>query len=160
MNNIRWMSKKSAGILLYRTSKKILEVFLVHPGGPFWKNKDAGAWSIPKGEFDDNEKPLDAAIREMQEETGISLKGDFIELTPIKQKSGKLVFAFAKNFDLDPSQIKSNEFEMEWPPKSGKKKMFPEIDRADWFDIKTAKEKINQAQAELIAELQKELKNV
>lgn len=153
------MPQKSAGILLYRTSNNGLEVFLVHPGGPFWKNKDAGSWSIPKGEFGDNEKPLDAAIREMKEETGITLNGEFIKLTPIKQKSGKLVFAFAKEFDLDPAQIKSNEFEMEWPPKSGEKKMFPEIDKADWFDIKTAKEKINQAQVELIAELQKKLKN-
>jgi len=147
------MSKKSTGILLYRTSNKVLEVFLVHPGGPFWKNKDEGAWSIPKGEFDDDENPLNAAIREMKEETGVVLKGDFIELTPIKQKSGKLVYAFAKEHDLDPSHVKSNEFEMEWPPKSGKKKMFPEIDKAEWFDIKTAREKIITAQSALIDEL-------
>jgi predicted NUDIX family NTP pyrophosphohydrolase len=153
------MSKKSAGILLYRTTAKVLEVFLVHPGGPFWKNKDDGAWSIPKGEFDDGEKPLDAAIREMKEETGVILKGDFIELTPVKQKSGKLVYAFAKEYDLDPSQIKSNEFEMEWPPKSGKKKMFPEIDKAEWFDIKMAKEKILEAQWALVEELKANLKN-
>ena len=153
------MSKKSAGILLYRLNNKSLEVFLVHPGGPFWKNKDAGAWSIPKGEFDDNEAPLDAAIREMKEETGLSLKGDFIELTPIKQKSGKLVYVFAKQHDLDPSQIKSNEFEIEWPPKSGKKKSFPEIDKADWFDSKTAKEKIIPAQSSLIEELAIKLKS-
>ena len=152
------MPQKSAGILLYRISKKYLEIFLVHPGGPFWKNKDVGAWSIPKGEFDDNEKPLDAAIREMSEETGITLKGDFIELTPVKQKSGKLVYAFAKEHDVDPSQIKSNEFEIEWPPKSGKKKLFPEIDRAEWFDIKTAKEKIISAQSSLIEELAIKLK--
>jgi predicted NUDIX family NTP pyrophosphohydrolase len=147
------MSKKSAGILLYRIKNKNLEVLLVHPGGPFWKNKDEGAWSIPKGEFDDNEKPLDAAIREMKEETGVILKGNFIELTPVKQKSGKLVYAFAKEHDPDLSQIKSNEFEMEWPPKSGNKKMFPEIDKAEWFDIKTAKEKINQSQINLLEEL-------
>jgi len=153
------MSKKSAGILLYRITNKNLEVLLVHPGGPFWKNKDAGSWSIPKGEFDDDEKPLDAAIRELKEETGIALRGDFIELTPIKQKSGKLVYAFAKEHDIDPSQIKSNEFEIEWPPKSGKKKMFPEIDKAEWFDIETSKEKINQAQVNLIAELGKKLGN-
>ena len=152
------MSKKSAGILLYRTSKKSLEVFLVHPGGPFWKNKDEGAWSIPKGEFDE-EEPLDAAIREMKEETGVVVKGNFIELTPIKQKSGKLVYAFAKEHDLDPSQIKSNEFEMEWPPGSGKKQSFPEIDKAEWFDIKTAKEKIIVAQYVLIDELKNRLKN-
>jgi predicted NUDIX family NTP pyrophosphohydrolase len=153
------MSKKSAGILLYRTTTKVLEVFLVHPGGPFWKNKDDGAWSIPKGEFDDGERPLNAAIREMKEETGVALDGDFIELTPVKQKSGKLVYAFAKEYDLDPSQIKSNEFEMEWPPKSGKKKMFPEIDKAEWFDIKMAKEKILEAQWALVEELKASLKN-
>ena len=147
------MPQKSAGVLLYRIRNKNPEVLLVHPGGPFWKNKDEGAWSIPKGEFDDNERPLDAAIREMKEETGVVLKGDFIELNPVKQKSGKLVYAFAKEHDLDPSQIKSNEFEMEWPPKSGKKKMFPEIDKAEWFDIKTAKEKIIAAQKSFIDEL-------
>lgn len=152
------MSRKSAGILLYRIINKHLEVFLVHPGGPFWKNKDAEAWSIPKGEFDDNEKPLDAAIREMKEETGIALKGDFLELTPVKQKSGKLVYAFAKEYDLDPSEIKSNEFEMEWPPKSGKKKSFPEIDKAEWFDLKAAKVKIVVAQWNLVEELAKKLK--
>jgi predicted NUDIX family NTP pyrophosphohydrolase len=151
------MSKKSAGILLYRLNNKTLEVFLVHPGGPFWKNKDEGAWSIPKGEFDENEEPLAAAIREMKEETGVIVKGDFIELTPIKQKSGKLVYAFAKEHDLDPSKIKSNEFEMEWPPKSGKKKMFPEIDKAEWFDLKAAKEKINPGQISLLEELKKKL---
>lgn len=147
------MPQKSAGVLLYRIRNKNPEVLLVHPGGPFWKNKDEGAWSIPKGEFDDNERPLDAAIREMKEETGVVLKGDFIELNPVKQKSGKLVYAFAKEHDLDPSQIKSNEFEMDWPPKSGKKKMFPEIDKAEWFDIKTAKEKIIAAQTSFIDEL-------
>ena len=151
------MSKKSAGILLYRTTKKNLEIFLVHPGGPFWKNKDAGAWSIPKGEFD-NEEPLDAAIREMNEETGIIVKGSFIELTPVKQKSGKLVYAWALEHDIDPSQVKSDEFEMEWPPKSGKKKSFPEIDRAEWFDLETAKEKILGAQWPLVEELREKLK--
>lgn len=153
------MPQKSAGILLYRIKNKNLEVLLVHPGGPFWKNKDEGAWSIPKGEFDGDEKPLDAAIREMNEETGVTLSGDFIELTPVKQKSGKLVYAFAKEYDLDPSQIKSNEFEMEWPPKSGKKKMFPEIDKAEWFDIKTAKEKITPAQTDLVDELESKIGN-
>ena len=147
------MPQKSAGVLLYRIQTKRVEVLLVHPGGPFWKNKDAGAWSIPKGEFDDNEKPLDAATREMKEETGVILEGDFIELTPIKQKSGKLVFGFAKEYDIDPSQIKSNEFEMEWPPKSGQRKSFPEIDKAAWFDLKTAKEKIVPTQAAFIDEL-------
>ena len=147
------MSKKSAGILLYRTKNKIVEVLLVHPGGPFWIKKDAGAWTIPKGELNEDEEPFDAAVREMKEETGIILKGNSLELTPVKQKAGKLVYAWANEQDVDPSEIKSNEFEIEWPPKSGKKKLFPEIDKADWFDIKTAKEKINPGQLPLIEEL-------
>ena len=151
------MPQKSAGILLYRFKNNILEVLLVHPGGPFWKNKDEGAWSIPKGEFDDNEKALDAAIREMKEETGIVINGSFIELSPVKQKAGKLIYAFAKEYDLDTTQIKSNEFEMEWPPKSGKKKMFPEIDKAEWFTIKAAKEKINSGQWPLVEELSEKI---
>ena len=151
------MSKKSAGILLYRIKNKILEVLLVHPGGPFWIKKDAGAWTIPKGELNENEEPFDAAIREMKEETGIVLIGDFIALAPVKQKGGKLVYAWANEHDVDPSEIKSNEFEIEWPPKSGKKKLFPEIDKADWFDIKTAKEKMNAGQLPFIEELIKKL---
>ena len=153
------MSKKSAGILLYRIKNKMLEVLLVHPGGPFWIKKDAGAWTIPKGELNVDEEPFDAAIREMKEETGIILKGNFIELTPVKQKGGKLVYAWAKEQDVDLSDIKSNEFEMEWPPKSGKKKIFPEIDKADWFDLKTAKEKMNAGQLPLIEELIIKLKS-
>ena len=153
------MSKKSAGILLYRIKNKMLEVLLVHPGGPFWIKKDAGAWTIPKGELNVDEEPFDAAIREMKEETGIILKGNFIELTPVKQKGGKLVYAWAKEQDVDLSDIKSNEFEMEWPPKSGKKKLFPEIDKADWFDLKTAKEKMNAGQLPLIEELIIKLKS-
>jgi len=151
------MSKKSAGILLYRTKNKILEVLLVHPGGPFWLKKDEGAWTIPKGELNADEEPFDAAIREMKEETGIILKGNFIELTPAKQKGGKLVYAWAKEQDVDLSEIKSNEFEIEWPPKSGKKRFFPEIDKGAWFDIKNAKEKINSGQLLLIEELIKKL---
>jgi predicted NUDIX family NTP pyrophosphohydrolase len=153
------MSKKSAGILLYRIKNKMLEVLLVHPGGPFWIKKDAGAWTIPKGELNENEEPFDAAMREMKEETGIILKGNFIELTPVKQKGGKLVYAWAKEQDVDLLDIKSNEFEMEWPPKSGKKKLFPEIDKADWFDLKTAKEKMNAGQLPLIEELIIKLKS-
>jgi predicted NUDIX family NTP pyrophosphohydrolase len=151
------MSKKSAGILLYRIKNKILEVLLVHPGGPFWIKKDAGAWTIPKGELNENEEPFDAAIREMKEETGILLIGDFIALAPVKQKGGKLVYAWANEHDVDPSEIKSNEFEIEWPPKSGKKRSFPEIDKAEWFDIKTAKEKMNAGQLPLVEELIKKL---
>jgi predicted NUDIX family NTP pyrophosphohydrolase len=147
------MAKQSAGILLYRIIENQLQVFLVHPGGPFFKNKDEGIWSIPKGEFADDEKPLDAAKREFLEETGQSISGDFIELTPIQQKGGKIVYAWAVEGDIDHETIFSNTFEMEWPPRSGKRQSFPEIDRAAWFDMETAKKKINAAQSELIKEL-------
>jgi predicted NUDIX family NTP pyrophosphohydrolase len=146
--------KQSAGILVYRLIKKKPEVFLVHPGGPFWKNKDAAAWSIPKGEFEDDEPALKAAQREFEEETGIKPTGKFIELQPVKQKSGKTVYAWALEANIDPSTIKSNLFEMEWPPKSGKKASFPEIDRADWFDMATGKEKINAYQVPLLEQLE------
>jgi predicted NUDIX family NTP pyrophosphohydrolase len=149
------MKKKSAGILLYRIRNKKMEVLLVHPGGPFWKSKDEGAWTIPKGEADDNEDLLATAIREFEEETGTALKGSFIELTPVKQKSGKLVYAWAIEGDLNEKKISSNTFEIEWPPKSGKMQSFPEIDRAEWFTITQAKEKINAAQVALLDELAK-----
>lgn len=145
-------SKKSAGILLYRLVNGQTQVLLAHPGGPLWKNKDTGAWTIPKGEFDEDEGPLDAANREFTEETGIALYGEFIELTPVKQKSGKLVYAWALEFDIEASAVQSNVFEMEWPPKSGKLKRFPEIDRAAWFGLSDAKQKINPAQVALIEE--------
>jgi predicted NUDIX family NTP pyrophosphohydrolase len=146
--------KQSAGILVYRLVKKKPEVLLVHPGGPLWKNKDAAAWSIPKGEFEDDEPALKAAQREFEEETGIKPTGKFIELQPVKQKSGKTVYAWALEAEIDPSIIKSNLFEMEWPPKSGKKASFPEIDRADWFDMTTGKEKINAYQVPLLEQLE------
>ena len=147
------MSKKSAGILLFKLDKN-LQVFLVHPGGPFWKNKDAGAWSIPKGEFAEDEKPLDAAIREFEEETAIKLSGDFIELKPIKQKAGKIVYAWAVNGDIDPSgMICNTTVQMEWPPKTGKQISFPEVDKGEWFTTDVVKEKINSSQAALIDEL-------
>lgn len=152
------MGKKSAGILVYRNKKDITEFFLVHPGGPFWKNKDEGAWSIPKGEFADDEDPLNAAKREFKEETGQAIDGAFISLTPVKQKSGKIIYAWAVEADIDPAAIKSNLFEMEWPPKSGKKQEFPEVDRAEWFTTEQAKEKINTSQAALIEELINSLK--
>ena len=145
--------KKSAGILVYRRKQDGIEFLLVHPGGPFWKNKETGAWSIPKGEFTDEEEPLAAAIREMQEETGITVSGDFIELTPRKQKSGKLVYAWSIEKDMDATSIKSNEFDLEWPPRSGKMIRIPEVDRAAWFDEAMAKEKINPGQAAFIDEL-------
>ena len=147
------MSKKSAGILLFRLVNKKPELFLVHPGGPFWAKKDEGAWSIPKGEFDDSEDALEAAKREFSEETGVNIEGEFIVLSPAKQKSGKTVYAWAVEGDIDPSKIKSNHFEMEWPPRSGKMKSFPEIDKAAWFDVKEALQKINSGQASLIREL-------
>ena len=147
------MAKKSAGILLYRIENKVPEVFLVHPGGPFWAKKDQGAWSIPKGEFDDIEDPLDAAKREFEEETGMKISGEFIDLNPIKQKSGKIVYAWAIEGNIDPAKIKSNEFEIEWPPKSGKMKTFPEIDKAEWFNLHDAKKKIIESQSALIREL-------
>ena len=152
------MPQKSAGILLYKVEKKILKIFLVHPGGPFWVKKDEGAWSVPKGEFEVGEDPLDAAKREFEEETGIKISGDFLELAPIKQKSGKIVYAWVVEGDVDVSKIKSNEFEMEWPPKSGKMKSFPEIDKAAWFNLNEARKKIIDAQSALILELETMLK--
>ena len=147
------MAKQSAGILIYRKGNTGLEVLLVHPGGPFWAKKDWGAWSIPKGEFDDDEEPLDAAKREIEEETGIKVSGNFIELSPVRHKSGKLVYAWALQKDVDPEFITSNSFEIEWPPKSGQKKSFPEIDKAAWFDTDEAKKKIIEGQAPLLSEL-------
>lgn len=128
-------------------------MLLAHPGGPFWKNKDAGAWSIVKGEYNDDEEPLSAAKREWQEETNLALPGKFIPLKPVRQKSGKEILAWAIEADIDPAHIKSNDFEIEWPPKSGRKQSFPEIDRAEWFSVEAAKEKINPKQAALIQEL-------
>ena len=147
------MSKTSAGILLYRVKNNRLEVLLVHPGGPFWKNKDQGAWTIPKGEPGTNEPLLAAAIREFQEETGITITGQLIELSPIKQKSGKWVHGWALEKDIDETKIKSNSFELEWPIRSGKIQSFPEIDKAVWYGIEEAKEKINPAQIPLLEEL-------
>lgn len=131
-------------------------VFLVHPGGPFWVRKDAGAWSIPKGEFIE-EEPLTAAKREFFEETGMKVDGDFIPLSPITQKNGKVVHAWAVNADIDSEKVRSNTFEMEWPLGSGKKKEFPEIDKAGWFSLDEGIEKINPAQAGLIRELREKL---
>jgi predicted NUDIX family NTP pyrophosphohydrolase len=146
------MAKQSAGILLYRRKRDQLEVLLVHPGGPFWAKKDQGAWSIPKGEYED-EDALAAAKREFEEETGIPIEGEILALSPQKQKGGKLVDAWAVEGDLDAERVRSNTFEMEWPPKSGKKQQFPEIDKAGWFPVATALEKINPGQAAFIHEL-------
>ncbi|MEA1886334.1 MAG: NUDIX domain-containing protein [Bacteroidota bacterium] len=151
------MAKKSAGILLYRFTKGIFEVLIVHPGGPYWAKKDKGAWSIPKGEFDDKEDPLEAAIREFNEELGLEIKGDFISLTPVKQPGGKTVFAYAVEKDFDNSGFTSNTFSLEWPPNSGKIQEFPEVDKAGWYDYETSKRKINKAQAVIIEELAEKL---
>lgn len=145
--------KKSAGILLYKRVNKQLFVLLVHPGGPFWKNKDVGHWSIPKGEFNDEENAFDAAIREFEEETGTRLDGDFIELVPVKLKSGKVVYAWALEKDIDADAVESNTFEIEWPPKSGRLKSFPEIDKAAWFTVEEAWDKINVAMTDFILQL-------
>jgi predicted NUDIX family NTP pyrophosphohydrolase len=147
------MTKQSAGILLYRFSDNQLQVFLIHPGGPFFRNKDAGNWSVPKGEFLDDEDPLDAAKREFWEETGRPINGKFILLEPIIQKAGKKVYAWAVEGDIDHENIVSNLFEMEWPPRSGKKQTFPEVDKAGWFDVEEGKAKINSAQIGFIEEL-------
>jgi predicted NUDIX family NTP pyrophosphohydrolase len=151
------MPKQSAGILLYRNAGGRLEVFLVHPGGPFWAKKDDGAWSIPKGEFADNEEPLEAARREFQEETSFSVEGAFIPLNPVKQPSGKTVYAWAVEGDIDAGAIRSNTFSMEWPKGSAKTKSFPEIDKANWFDLDTAKVKILKGQFGLLEQLSRKL---
>jgi predicted NUDIX family NTP pyrophosphohydrolase len=145
--------KESAGILLYRRVDGRLEVLLVHPGGPFWRNKDAGAWTIPKGEIDQGEDALACALRELREETGLAFDGPVKELPAIRQKGGKRVQAWAAEADFDPSTLISSTFEMEWPPKSGKRATFPEVDRAEWFDLETARDKINPAQASLLDSL-------
>lgn len=149
------MPKQSAGILMYRSRKGITEVFLVHPGGPFWAKKDEGAWSIPKGEYESGADVLEAAKREFEEETGFSVEGRFTSLTPIKQKGGKSVRAWAVEGDVEAENIKSNTFTMEWPPKSGKQKEFPEVDRAGWFPLHAAKKKILKSQVPFIEALQK-----
>jgi predicted NUDIX family NTP pyrophosphohydrolase len=147
------MPKKSAGLLMYRRRRGVLEVFLVHPGGPFWQKKDAGSWSIPKGEYMPGEDPLEVAQREFQEETSFKASGEFIPLTPRKQPSGKIISAWAFEGDCDASAIKSNTFLMEWPPRSGRQQEFPEVDRADWFPISAAKEKIIKGQSGFLEEL-------
>jgi predicted NUDIX family NTP pyrophosphohydrolase len=147
------MPKQSAGLLLYRLRGAAIEVFLVHPGGPFWAKKDAGAWSIPKGEFETGEDPQAAAQREFTEETGLVASGPFVALGTIRQSGGKTIHAFVGQAEIDVTQIKSNTFKMEWPPRSGRFAEFPEIDRAAWFSLEVAGEKINAGQAELLARL-------
>ncbi|MES2681552.1 MAG: NUDIX domain-containing protein [Bacteroidota bacterium] len=147
--------KQSAGLLLYKITGDDLSVLLVHPGGPFWAKKDAGAWTIPKGGVEPGEELLSAAIREFNEETGRVISGKFIPLTPVKQKGGKLVHAWAIEGAFEMAHLKSNTFEMEWPPKSGKLRTFPEVDRAGWFGVTEAFIKILPGQRDFISELQK-----
>ncbi len=145
------MAEHSAGILVYRVRNEQLEVMLVHPGGPFWVGKDAGAWSIPKGLFASEEDPLEAAKREFEEETGFAIDGDFLPLGAVKQPSGKTVHAWAVAGDVEVKDLISNSFEMEWPPHSGSKREFPEVDKGEWFSLSAAGEKILKGQKEFLA---------
>ncbi len=151
------MAKESAGLLIYRKREGKLQFLLVHPGGPFWKNKDAGAWTIPKGEIAAGEDPLAAARRECLEELGFEAAGDFLPLNPIQQKGGKVVRAWAVEAEWDSAQLKSNTFSLEWPPRSGKQQEFPEVDQADFFSSEVARRKINPAQIPLLEELEEKL---
>jgi predicted NUDIX family NTP pyrophosphohydrolase len=148
------MPRESAGLLMYRVRDGGIDVLLVHPGGPFFRNKDDGVWSIPKGEIESGEDCLDAAQREVQEEIGVTPVGPFIPLTTVKQKGGKTVHAWAVEGDCDPHAVAGNTFTMEWPPRSGRQMEFPEIDRAGFFDLDMARRKINAAQSALIDELE------
>lgn len=143
---------------MYRRAGESIEVFLIHPGGPYWTKKDIGAWSIPKGEYNPDEDPLAAARREFAEETGFDADGDFIPLSPIKQRGGKIVSAWAVEGSVDANAIRSNMFSMEWPPRSGRQQEFPEADRAAWFDITAARLKLNPGQVPFIDELCSRLK--
>jgi predicted NUDIX family NTP pyrophosphohydrolase len=145
--------KQAAGLLLFRERVGTLEVLLVHPGGPLWARKDEGAWSIPKGEIEPNEDALSAARREVEEETGARPAGNFIALSPFRQTGGKIVHVWAIESDFDPASLTSNQFEMEWPPKSGNRRSFPEVDRAAWFDLETAGRKILPSQAIVLQQL-------
>lgn len=147
------MAKISAGLFLFRTGPAGLEVLLVHPGGPFWAKKDDGAWSIPKGELEDGEAPLAAAIREVREELGVELAGECLALTPVRQAGGKTVQAWAVRAEFDPAALRSQTFEMEWPPRSGRTQAFPEVDRAAWFTLDEARSKILEGQLPLIDEV-------
>lgn len=148
------MASKSAGILAFRIREGRIEVLLVHPGGPFWRNMDVGAWTLPKGELDAREDPERAARREFGEELGIALSAPLLPLGEIRQRGGKVVTAFAAELDVEVAAIRSNSFEIEWPPHSGKRQSFPEIDRAGWFDLATARGKINAAQQALLDRLE------
>ena len=147
------MPKQSAGLLMFRRGRGVLQVLLVHPGGPFWKNKDLGAWTIPKGEHDAGEEAFVAAAREFREETGIEPRGPFIALTPVKQAGGKVVAAWAFEGDGDAAAIRSNTFSLEWPRGSGRFQDFPEVDQAAWFSLDEARRKVLRGQVPLLEEL-------
>jgi predicted NUDIX family NTP pyrophosphohydrolase len=144
------MAKRSAGLLMYRRRDGGPEVFLVHPGGPFWAKKDLGAWSIPKGEYSEGENPLEAARREFTEETGLQADGDFIDLGTMKQASGKLVSVWAVEGNCDPGELRSDTCMIEWPPRSGRQLEIPEVDRGAWFGIEEARERVLKSQAPMI----------
>jgi predicted NUDIX family NTP pyrophosphohydrolase len=147
------MPKQAAGILLYRRGRSGIEVLLAHPGGPLWARKDAGAWTMPKGQFTEDELPLNAARREFEEEMGTAPSGDFQPLGAIRQPSGKIIHAWSAESDFDATTVTSNLFEMEWPPRSGLKGEFPEVDRAAWFSIEEARHKIIKGQAPFLERL-------
>ena len=153
------MARRSAGILLHRLGPDGREVLLVHPGGPFWAKRDDGAWSIPKGEYDEGEEPLAAALREFEEEIGSALDagGELIELGDVRQKNRKVVTAWAAEGDVDAGAVQSNTFEMEWPPRSGRRQAFPEIDRAEWFPLARARAKLIEAQAAFVDRLEERI---
>jgi predicted NUDIX family NTP pyrophosphohydrolase len=149
------VTKKSAGLLMFRrTTGGAAQVLLAHPGGPFWQRKDSGAWTLPKGEYEDPEEPLAAALREWAEETGFAAAPPYLPLGEVTQKNGKRVTAWAFEGACDPAALKCNTFEIEWPPKSGRVQSFPEIDRVEWFDLAQAREKIHPAQAAFLDRLQ------
>jgi predicted NUDIX family NTP pyrophosphohydrolase len=147
------MARRSAGLILYRRREDGVEVFLVHPGGPFWAKKDAGAWSIPKGEYEEGEESLDVARREFFEETGFAVDGDFREVGSVRQDGGKQVTAWAVEGECDPALLRSNVFELEWPPRSGRVQEFPEVDKGGWFSLAAAREKILKGQVGLLERL-------
>lgn len=151
------MPKQSAGLLIYRRREVGVEVFLVHPGGPFWQHKDHGAWSIPKGEFSAGEDPLEVAKREFHEETGFEAHGEFLPMKPLKQPSGKVVHAWLVEGDFDPREVRSNTFQLEWPRGSGKVSEVPEVDRAEWFTLDEARTRILRGQLALLDALEKSL---